>query len=311
MPQKFPFPTDPVLTAISIGYRNRAMIADQVLPRVPVGKKEFRWWEFDQAEGFTVPNTLVGRTSRPNQVEFSAAEKTSSVIDYGLEDPIPQDDIDNAPPNHDPRGQAVEGLTDLIALDREARVAKQVFDPATYPAGYKEELTGTDKWSDFDDSDPIGDILEALETPLMRPNVAVMGQPVWTRLSQHPQIVKAVHGNSGDSGIARRQAVAELFELEEILVGASLLNAARRGQTPSYARVWGPHMALIHRDRSPTTRQRATFGFTAEYGTRIAGWTEDKNIGLRGGQVIRVGESVREVIAAGFMGYFFENAVAV
>lgn len=310
MPQKFPFPTDPTLTAITIGYRNRAMIADEVLPRAAVGRKEFKWWKFDQAEGFTIPNTLVGRTSRPNQVEFSASEETSSVIDYGLEDPIPQDDIDNAPTNHDPRGQAVEGLTDLILLDREVRVASQVFSPGTYPAGYKEELTSTDKWSDFDDSDPIGDILEALEKPLLRPNIMVLGQPVWTKLSQHPKIVKAVHGNSGDSGVARRQAVAELFELEDILVGASLLNVARRGQTPSYSRVWGSHAALIHRDRNPSTRQRATFGFTAQYNERVAGWSEDRNIGLRGGQVIRVGESVREVIAAPFLGYFFENAVA-
>ena len=34
-----PFPIDPELTAIAIAYRNGRMIADEVLPRVPVGKQ--------------------------------------------------------------------------------------------------------------------------------------------------------------------------------------------------------------------------------------------------------------------------------
>lgn len=72
---KAPFPIDAHLTAIAIAYRNSSMIADEVLPRVPVGKAEFKWWEYDLGQGFTVPNTNVGRTSQPNQVEFNAEEK--------------------------------------------------------------------------------------------------------------------------------------------------------------------------------------------------------------------------------------------
>ncbi|MGV8796604.1 hypothetical protein ACV373_31930, partial [Pseudomonas aeruginosa] len=59
-----PFPIDPELTAIAIAYRNGRMIADEVLPRVPVGKQEFKFWKYDLAQGFTVPETLVGRCGR-------------------------------------------------------------------------------------------------------------------------------------------------------------------------------------------------------------------------------------------------------
>ena len=42
---KAPFPIIPELTGIAIAYRNRAMIADLVLPRVtPVSKEEFKTW---------------------------------------------------------------------------------------------------------------------------------------------------------------------------------------------------------------------------------------------------------------------------
>ncbi len=36
-----PFPINPALMAIAIAYHNAQMIADEVLPRVPVGKQEF------------------------------------------------------------------------------------------------------------------------------------------------------------------------------------------------------------------------------------------------------------------------------
>ena len=307
---KKPFPTDPALTAIALAVKNEAMIADLVLPRVAVGKREFKYYEYDMAEGFTIPDTRVGRKGRPSQVEFSMTEATASCEDYGLDDAVPQDDIDNAPPNYDPRGRAVEGIANLILLDREVRAAGAVFDAATYPVGHKETLAGTDQFSDFTGSAPIKVVSEALDVPIMRPNVAVIGQQAWTILRQHPEIVKATHGNSGDKGMAARQAVAEMFELEELIVGQGWVNTARRGQAANYQRVWGKHIALLHRDRNADTRQGATFGLTAQFGGRVAGSWQDRNIGLRGGEMVRAGESVTELITAPHLGYFLENVVA-
>src|SRR5690606_23611667 len=129
-------------------------------------------------------------------------------------------------------------------------------------------------------------------------NVAVVGQAVWTKLAQHPKVVKAVHGNDGDSGIARRAALAELLELEEILVGQSRLNTAKKGKAASLSRVWGKHMSLIYRNRQADTQGGLTFGFTAEWGNRVSGTRDDGDIGLRGGKRTRVGESVKELIVA-------------
>jgi hypothetical protein len=88
------------------GVQNRTAIADDVLPRLPVGTKEFKYLVNTQSEGFTIPDTKVGRRSSPGQVEFTATEVAGFCQDYGLDDVIPQDDIDNAPPNYDPVGRA-------------------------------------------------------------------------------------------------------------------------------------------------------------------------------------------------------------
>lgn len=306
-----PFPIDPVLTGIAIAYRNPELIADFVLPRFqPVlTKKEFKYYVFSKAEQFTVPNTAVGRRGVPSEVEFSATELTGATLDYGLDDPIPQDDIDQQPDGWDIEGDATASLTDLIALDRERRASALVFTAGTYPSGSKTQLTDGGQFNDAASS-PIDVIQTGLDTPLLRPNTMVIGQAAWTKLSMHPKVLKAVHGNDGDSGIARREQIKELFELKDIFVGRGFVNTAKKGQTASYARVWGKHCALLHLD--PMARgdaRRATFGGTFQYNERIAGSIPDSKIGLRGGQRVRVGESVVEKVLASDLGYFIEDAV--
>lgn len=308
---KFPFPVDPVMTAIVVAYANKRLIADEVLPRFPVGKKEFKYLKHTLEESFTIPNTLVGRRSKPNQVEFSSAEETESCVDYGLDDAIPQDDINNAPTNYNPLNRAAEGLMDLVLLDREVRTANLVFDATKYNAANKVALAGGDQFNDFVASDPIEVIMDALDSMILRANVAVFGRAVFSALARHPKVVKAVHGNSGDSGIATRRQIAELFELEDVLVGEAFLNTAKKGETTALARAWGKHASLIYRDRmAGPLGSRMAFGLTAEYGSRVAGSVPDRNIGLRGGQMVRAGETVKELITSDRLGYFIQNAVA-
>ncbi|TSD86017.1 phage capsid protein [Mycobacterium sp. KBS0706] len=306
-----PFPVDPKLTAVAVGYRNQAYIADHVIPRATVPSRLFKWWEYPIDESFNVTDTKVGRTGAPNEIEFRAEDREGSVDDYGLDDPVPQEDINTgATMGYDPRTHATERLTDYIALGREVRAAKLLFNPATYPAGNKIQLaTAADRWDD-PASNPVDDILEGLEVCLVRPNIAVLGQKVWSKLRRHPKIAKAVNANSGDEAVATRQAVADLLELDEVVVGQSRLNTARKGQAANLARVWGNHASFIYRNRNFSFRSPdLTFAATAQWGDKIAGSMPDSKIGLRGGERVRMGESVRELVIAGYAGYLIQDAV--
>lgn len=304
-----PFPIDPHLTSIAIAYRNAAMIADSVLPRVPVGKSEFKWWAYDLADGFTLPDTNVGRTSQPNQVEFNAEERTSSTKDYGLDSPIPQSDIDNAPKNYDPLGRAAEQVSNLIELDREVRTAKTVFSANSYATANKETVATAAQW-DKPDSKPIKSIVTALDKMIMRPNVGIFGRVTATALRMNPSVVRAYNASLGEDGMVPLQFLRELLELEEILVGSAFVNIAKPGQKPNMQRAWSNHASFIYRDKLADTNNGVTFGLTAQFGTRVSGSIPDPDMGLRGGQRVRVGESVKELILASDVGYFFQNAVA-
>lgn len=306
-----PFPIQPYLTAIAVKYRNRRMIADTVCPRIPVGTPTFKYLTHTMAEGFTIPDTMVGRRGKPEQIEFTAVETTASTSDYGLDDPIPNSDIEAAPVNYDPLARATEVLTDLIALAREQRVANIVHGTGSYAAGNQQTLSGTSQFSDYVNSDPIGIIGAAIDTPVIRPNIAVIGRAAWTKLRSHPKIVMAVLGTAATTGAVSAKSVADLFELDDLFVGEAFYNSARRGQTASMARVWGKHLALIYNDHQASADGKMpSFTWTAQWGSRIAGTVPDKDIGLRGGLRLRVGESVKEVVSANDLGYLIANAVA-
>jgi hypothetical protein len=139
---KAPFPITQELTSITLAYGNEKFIADQVLPRIPVGRQEFKYNTYALADHFTVPTTLVGRKGKPGEIEFGASEATSSTRDYGLDAAIPIADIENAAGRFDPEGRHAALLTEMIALDREQRVSTLVFDPNQYAAGNKSTLAG-------------------------------------------------------------------------------------------------------------------------------------------------------------------------
>lgn len=317
-----PFVIQPRLTAISLAYRNARFVADDVLPRVQVGSQQFKWSKYTLGDGFTIPDTRVGRKSKPNEIDWTATEVSDSTNDYGLDDLIPQSDIQAAQAAVtaqgvrpiDPESRSTTLLSDLVGLDRESRVATLVFTLGTYPAANRTTLAGVTQWSDVT-SDPLGAILTGLDTPVVRPNVGVFGQAVWTKLRVHPKITAACYpggGNAtGGATAVSRQALADLLELDEIIIGSSWANSAKPGQTPSLARLWGKHASFYYRAPNIMTTNDVTFGFTAEWGNRIAGTiAQDPNIGIRGGTRCRVGEAVKEVIAANDAAYFFQNAVA-
>jgi len=308
----FPFPADPELTGVVIAYQNAALIADQVLPRVgpPLSKQDFKYMKFDFGQSITVPDTKVGRKGEPNEVEFSGTETPAATDDYGLDDVVPIDDVNNAPKGYNPLTYAAQGVMDLVLLDREKRVSDIVFNPATYGVANKETLAGTSQWSHVD-SDPIGDISDARDGMIMSPNVLVLGRSTWSKLRRNPKIVSSLSGSGTINGVATKQAVTELLELDEIIVGSAWFNTARPGQPPNIVRAWGKHASLISRNALATSlNQQPTFGATFQYGTRVSGQIPEPKTGLRGAIRVRAGESVKEVIMAADLGYFFQNAVA-
>ena len=304
------FTADPVLTAIAVAYRNPdyTLIADDVLPRAPVAIDDFAWHEYDEAELFTQPDTRIGPRSTPNRVEIGGTKKSASIVDFGIDVPLDQRTIRQAEKaGYNVRGRATERATNIVLLDREVRVAAAVTNPAAYHADQRMALAGSSMFTSAD-ADPLGAIQQMIDACWMRPNQLTFGQSAWTPFRRHPKVVSAVYRNAGTSGMVTREDVARLFEVQRVLVGESRVNINKPGLAPSIQRTWGAVVVGQFIDRSVTPETGGvTFGLTAALGTRVAG-TVQVDMGLDGGELVRSGERVRELIVARRAGFLIQNA---
>ena len=312
------FPVNPELSAIAIGYKNRDvdLIADLVLPRIFKGGKKFAYMKYTAADAYTVPPTRVGRKSEPTMVDFGGTLINDECVDWGLDDLVPNDELEAFNAMTKPGGlvsplsKSASLLAGLILLDRERRVSNIVFSGSNYSGSNQATLSGTSQWSDFTNSNPLDAMLTALDAPIFRPNTLVLGQATWTKLRQHPRLIQAANASAQTGGAITRQDLADLLEIKQVLVGAGFVNTAAKGQAPVISRVWGKHAAALYISEDAANADQPTWGFTAQFGERVAGAIDEPKSGLRGGQRVRVGESVKEVVSSPDVGYFWQNAVA-
>lgn len=314
---KSAFPRDEKLTAISISYTNpdQAMIADKLLPRAKVGTEDFSWTRYPKGQGFTVPRTLIGSKGKAPRIELTGEKVAASTDDVALEIPLTQKDIDNAPAGIDPRGMATEHLTKLLLLDRERMVTNLVQDPAQYSVGNVHDLSADAAADAFNNpaSNPIKFLRGLLNAMLMRGNVLGMGLDVWEAIATHPKVVSAALGNDGTEGVATKARVCELLEISEIVVGASRINASKPGQVVALESLWTDQVVAFYRDSTASFQNSAvTFGLTAQVGDRVAGTKiiEAGDMGLKGGEVILAGESVKPLIIAPDCGILLTDCLA-
>ena len=304
----YPFSPDVERTAIALAYRPEGLIADRVLPRTKVAKRNFTYTVFDRESLMKIPDTRIGRKSQANTVEFGSSEVECHVDPYGLKTVVPTDDDRNAPATCRPSDTAVLSLTGLIHLGREKRVADTVFDASTYGSNTS-ALSGTSRWSDYANSNPVTDLKAARDACVRKPNKLVLGQSVWSALSTHPKIVQAIYGITSQ-GIVSKEAVAQMLGVDEIIVGDSWHDDAPKGKGANRTYLWGKCAAFLHFAPVPTLKGGApSFGLTAEY-KGIRTQSRPVTLGNDGGTEYQVGEDLAEVIQSQDCGFLLTSVVA-
>lgn len=304
-------PINPELTSLTLSYNNSSFIADQVLPRVPVTTESFKYLRYPVGQMLTVPDTTIGPKGEANSVELEAIIESASVTDRALKEKIPVAKLEAAAKSgQDPKlkEKAVMQVTRLIQLDRERKTAKLFADRKNYANNLA--LSGDDCLNN-PKSDAINIIQDMIDTMLIAPNKLVMGRKVASALRRNPSIVSAFHGNSGEKGMVPLDFLKELFGFQEILVGESVMNSAKKGQKVELVGVWGNFLSMFYADETATTDQGLTFGLTAEYENRAVREWRDEKAGIKGCQIVQVYEQCNELIVAPECGALIENVLSV
>lgn len=246
-----------------------------------------------------------------NEADWGVASDNYSVKGHALGDWLPQEVIDNADNPLQPEIDTNEFLNMLLDNQQEQRVANIVFNAASYPTGNKTTLSGTAQWSGSAD-DPIGDILTAVETCFIRANTLIFGADAWKIFRKLPEVLDAVKGatrqQAASGGLATTTEVANLLEVERVLVGRGRYLSSKEGQTATYARLWGKHCAALYVEPNPGIKS-IIFGAVFSETIRQTQRDFDPKRGVKGAHYIKVAWNSDEKVIASDLGYMIENAV--
>jgi len=252
---------DRPLSNFAVEYVNAALIAEGICPVVRVGNKSDKYATFEKKDRFTIPETIRGPKDYANEVDWSVGAGNYACIDRALRDFLSDALVANCDPGIDPRRRTTEFLTDLLLLDREVAIMTLVTTYGNYGSGYRVALTGGDRWDVPATSDPLANVETAKAACFVPPNVCLMGADVWSALKQHPQILNRISGGASNSSPAMvtPQLVAELFEVDRVLIGRAKRNTANKGQTASFAYVWGKDVVLAYVAETPSLQDMSAF----------------------------------------------------
>lgn len=315
MPEPSQVHIDTALTNVSVAYKNGAFISDIIAPPVNVKKQSDKYFVYDAArERLRETDDKRAPGAEAHEVDFALSADNYFCDDHALVSVIPDEERSNADVAIEPDIERTEFLTDKIALNKEIALADAILESSAIPG---DTLSGTSQWSDYTNtatSDPVkaieakkADIQEAAQ---VAPNTLVLPYEVYQKVRFHPKVVEKIQYVR--MSVATPQILAELFDVERVLVPKSFKNTAKRGQSAALSYIWGKNAMLLYVPPRPALRTVSfaySFIWTAEgsvSGYLVESWRANN----RKADMIRVQRYYDQKFIAPSACYLWKSAVA-
>lgn len=296
---------DPLLTNISVAYKNADYIAEQILPVIPTKKVTGKYYVYDKSSLRPV-KSLRGMGAPAREVGYGVSISTPFVCkDHALKELVPDELKDQAETPMNPEVDAAENVTEKLLVEKEKALADYMSSESNL-TNYT-TLSGTSQWSDFENSDPINDIetgVESVRSKILRPaNTLVLGQQTWNKLKHHPDLIERIKYSG--FGKMSLKALADLLDLDNVIVGSAGYVSTREGQTETLSYLWGKYAWLLYVTRRPGVKE-VSFGYHFNYKKTADKWYDTD----REGVFVRVHDFYTREIVTVSAAYFIKNAVA-
>jgi hypothetical protein len=304
---------DPLLSSISIAFKNAAYIASEVAPVIPSAFDGGKFTQYNQADWFRDEAGKRGAGARAKRGDFGITFATYFCEEVAFAREIPDEIRRNAMDPIRPDQDASNYATDKVLLSKEVRVAAKFNTAANWATGHSVTLAGATQWSDYSASDPIGDIEAGVDKIKSKtgkkPNVMIVPASVWKSLKHHPDIVDRI--KYSQRGIVTVELLAELVEIERILKAEAIVTASNEGVAAgaeTYSYVWGKDVWLGYITPNPGIQEPTAmyqFAVNGVTGRAVRRWREEPEHQ----DVIEAYELVDEHIVSTLLGYVIKAAV--
>tara|TARA_R110002167_G_C12707228_1_gene655173 strand:- start:64554 stop:65543 length:990 start_codon:yes stop_codon:yes gene_type:complete len=253
---------DGPLSSVSVAFIQRAdaFVADRAFPRLAVAKQSDNYFTYDRGYFNRAEMEKRAPGAESAGANYAIGNDSYSAAVWALHRDVADQVRANADSPISLDRESVEYLALQALLRKEKEWASAHFITGVWTterAGVAATPTGTQflRWDDAA-STPIEDVRAGVRTVHastgFRPNRMVMGRTVYDALLDHPDIVGRLdRGQTSGPAIVMRDALAALFELDEILVMDAIENTANEGATNVHAFIGGDNALLLYTPPSP------------------------------------------------------------
>lgn len=299
----------PLLSNISVGYRNSNYIAELVLPIITVKKDTGQLTTYGK-DNLRIVESLAAPGSGTNEVTHTVSIADHyKLAKHKLKELVTDEDIEDADLPIQPKIDAVENLTDRLLVEKEKALADVITSSGTITQ--YTTLSGTDQWSDFANSDPIDDVRTGATTIRQAtgktPNTLIFSKDVYDTIVDHPDIIERLKYSQAVDKMSAANALGRIFGVDRVLVGDAQYNSTKEGITDSLADIWTKDVVLCFID--PTPRKKSvSLGFTYQKkAPRIVDEWYEKD---REGWYERVTDKYDQQLVSAACAYLIEAAIA-
>lgn len=302
--------SDTFLNNMSVMYTNDAYIGERLVTPVPVTKKTDKFAIYPQRERFEYPSDLIGERAHANEISESRSSDSYSLLDYGYQNFLSQDTLDNQDPAFDERVDLIEAINEGIAFRREMRLATLLTTAANYTNSTT--LSGSNQWDSSTGGNPIKDIQTGIAALFHGPgatNIAgFCSLEVFNVLSRHPALLDIQKYTA--NGLLNRAQIANYLGLSDLLIGSSRKQTANEGQTATYSRIWGLDFGLVRVAMRPSKRTASFASLFRSSDDPVTTEWFDATTGKKGGHYAKVAVSEDAKVVAASAGYLIKSATA-
>ena len=299
---------DGVLSNFSKMYANARFIGELLMPVVSVDKRSDKYSVYPKRERLAVPKTRIGARGQAQELDETRETDNYSVADYALKAYVELETIRNQDAPLNEMIDAVEGVLQGLALDREDRILTILTTSGNYAGN---TTTAGTNWNDSTGGTMLADIRAAISAmwtgrgPIKKYGFCPI--TVWNSgIAENPTLHERFKYTVGGAAVTTQ--VANYFGLDDILVTEAREDTANIGQTASYARlVTADVFGVVAVSERPSLRS-AHFGstFRTTGSPFTAQWT-DPDRGTHGGIVTRTAVSEDHKVVAGDAGYYLTS----
>lgn len=217
------------LSNIAIGYRNQMFIADRVFPHVTVTKQADYFFKFLKGAWFRNEARVRGPGSEAGRSGYKLTSDTYTCKEYAQAHPIPIEIINNADVAIQPWATGVRFAMNAVMLAKEYLVSTLCCTTGNWTT--TDDVNGD--WAATAGTNTfLTDVLSGKETIRqligVYPNVLVLDAKTFRHLKECDDILDRIKysGTQGAPADVTTQTLAQLFELDEVLIGGALRSTA-------------------------------------------------------------------------------------